>query len=241
MKGILPWSLGACISLALAIGSAGVVRSYPPRELDVNMLFVPSATMVKAGASGFENVIADSLWLTLLQYYGERYFINNREMVNLDAMFGLITDLDPKFWFAYWLGAWALGDNDQVDAALRLLEKGERLNPDYLHYPYLQGFIRFLFLRDHVGAAACFERAATRPIAEWEDQKRFARSLAARMYQEQGKDNLALKIWQDLTKSPDRATAAIARRNVKRIQDELAGVRQKSFTPKKRKKPSPQR
>lgn len=233
MRGMLPWALGAAATLGLSIGSSWVVRSYPPREIDVNMLFVPSATMVKAGASGFENMLADSLWLTLLQYYGERYFSENRDMVNLDAMFALITDLDPKFWYAYWLGAWALGDNGQTDAAIRLLEKGERLNPDHLHYPYLQGFVRFLFLSDFAGAAACFERAATRPIAEWDDQKRFARSLAARMYQKQGKDALALQIWENLAKSPDRATADIAKRNVKRIKEEMAGLRTKAFKPGK--------
>lgn len=231
LHGTLPWALGAIVSLGLSIGSAAVVRSYPPREIDVNMLFVPAPAMMKSGATGYDNMLADSLWLTLLQYYGERYFMKSTEMVNLDAMFNLITDLDPKFWFSYWLGAWALGDNKQADAALRLLDKGERLNPDHLHYPYLQGFIRFLFLGDYGGAAACFERAATKPIAEWDDQKRFARSLAARMYQKQGKDTLALQIWENIAKSPDRATADIAKRNVARIKEEIAGKRQKSFSP----------
>lgn len=239
LRGTLPWATAGLVALGLSIGSAAVIRSYPPRELDVNMLFVPPPSMVKAGASGFENMLADSLWLTLLQYYGERYFSENPNMMNLDAMFELITDLDPKFWFAYWLGAWALGDNQQVDVAIRLLEKGERLNPDHLHYPYLQGFVRFLFNGDYAGAAACFERAATRPIAEWEDQKRFARSLAARMYQKQGKDALALQIWENLAKSPDRATADIAKRNVKRIKEEMAGLRKPAFAPKKPKAGQP--
>ncbi len=239
MGGTLPWAVGLVATLGLSIGSSLVIRSYPPRELDVNMLFVPPPAMVKAGASGYENVIADSLWLTLLQYYGERFFSENPKMVNLDAMFDLITELDPKFWFAYWLGAWALSDNGQTDVAIRLLEKGERLNPDHLHYPYLQGFVRFLFLSDYLGAAACFERAATRPIAEWEDQKRFARSLAARMYQKQGKDVLALQIWEDLTKSGDRATADIAKRNVARIKGEIAGERPRAYKPGKPKHGEP--
>lgn len=233
MRGMVPWACGLVVSLGLSIGSTAVLRGFPPRELDVNMLFVPAPAMVKAGASGYENMIADSLWLTLLQYYGERYFSEHRDMVNLDAMFGLITDLDPTFWFAYWLGAWSLGDNGQTAEALALLEKGERLNPAYLNYPYLQGFVRFLFMGDYVGAAACFERAATRPIAEWEDQKRFARSLAARMYQKQGNDVLALQIWEDLAKSPDRATADIAKRNVARIKAEMAGQAKRVFQPGK--------
>lgn len=229
MRGVWPWGACAAVALGASIVASGVVRSYPPREIDVNMLFVPAPQMVQAGATGYENMIADSLWLSLLQYYGERYFSEHRDMVNLDAMFGLITDLDPKFWFAYWLGAWALGDNGQSKAAIALLEKGERLNPDHLHYPYLQGFVYFLFDGNYAAAAKAFERAATRPIAEWEDQKRFARSLAARMYQKQGKDALALSIWENIAKTADKATADIAKRNVARIKAEIEGKRDRAF------------
>lgn len=236
MRGWLGWAIGLVVSLGCAIGSTFVARSFPPRELDVNMLFVPPPQMVKKGAAGFDNVLADSLWLTVLQYYGERYFSESRAMVNLDAMFGLITDLDPKFWFAYWLGAWALSDDHQPEAAIKLLQAGEAKNPDYLHYPYLQGFIYFLYLHDYVSAGQAFERAGTKPIAEWEDQKRFCRTMAARMYQRQGKDGLALKIWQNLyANAAEKSLKDIAKRNVERIQAEMRGERKKpqAFDPDK--------
>lgn len=222
------WTIGLVVAMGCAIGSTTVARSYPARELDVNMLFVPPAELMKKGAAGFDNVLADSLWLTLLQYYGERYFSDSREMVNLDAMFMLITDLDPKFWFAYWLGAWALADDGQAARAIVLLQSGEARNPDFLHYPYLQGFIHFLYLNDYVTAAACFERAYLRPVEEWDGQRRFCKTMAARMYQRQGKDELALRIWQTMYKtSAERAIKDIARRNIERIEAEMRGERKK--------------
>jgi tetratricopeptide (TPR) repeat protein len=220
----LRWLGGAALGLAISAQATQAVRTYPAPEIDVNMMFVPSGALLKGTASGFENVIADTLWLSLLQYYGERYFADDRTMVNLEEMFTLITDLDPRFWFAYWLGAWALSDDGQADAALRLLERGENANPQDLNYPYLQGFILFLMKRDHQAAARCFERAATKPVAEWESQRRFARAMAARMYREEGKPALALEIWRNiLENASDRALAEIAKTNIRRIEAELRG------------------
>ncbi|MEB3223640.1 MAG: hypothetical protein VKS61_16320 [Candidatus Sericytochromatia bacterium] len=218
----LKWLAGVFLGLACSMQATRAVSAYPSPEIDRNMMFVPSATLVRATASGYENLIADSLWLSLLQYYGDRYFADDRTMVNLEEMFTLITGLDKRFWFAYWLGAWALSDNGQVEAALRLLERGEAANPQELNYPYLQGFIRFLMKRDYPGAAACFERAATKPVVEMENQRRFSRTMAARMYREQGQLDLALQVWKNLLENAtDRTLADIAKTNIRRIEAEM--------------------
>jgi tetratricopeptide (TPR) repeat protein len=233
----LRWLAGTALSLAISAQATQAVKTYPTPEIDVNMMFVPSGALLKGTASGFENVIADTLWLSLLQYYGDRYFADDRTMVNLEEMFTLITELDPRFWFAYWLGAWALSDDGQADAALRLLERGEAANPQDLNYPYLQGFILFLMKRDHIAAARCFERAATKPVAEWESQRRFARAMAARMYREDGKPALALEIWRNiLENATDRALADIAKTNIRRIEAELRG--EAPETHRKQRRPS---
>jgi hypothetical protein len=148
-----------------------------------------------------------------------------RKTVNLPAMFDLITDLDPKFYFAYWLGAWAIGDSGEPEAAVALLAKGGRHNPDAYDYAYLTGFIHFLFRHDYSAAAASFEKAATFP-----DAPRFARTMAARMYQKQGKDELALQTWQTLyERATDPNTKRIAKRNVERIQAELRHERPRAI------------
>lgn len=220
----LKFLLAAAVAFGGASLSVGGLRALPRPELDVNMLFVPPAKVVKASASGYDNLVADMLWLSLIQYYGERYFSDDRTMHNLEAMFELITDLDSKFWFAYWLGGWALADNRQPDAAIRLLQRGEQRNPDEASYPYLQGFIHFLTRSDPAAAAACFIRAAEKPVLEWPEQRRLARAMAARMYRRGGQTDLALRMWQTIyEQSDDKALRDIAARNIERLRSEIEG------------------
>jgi tetratricopeptide (TPR) repeat protein len=219
------WGLTGLVALAISVSSIWRLQALPAPTMDVNMLFVPAPALVKGAATDFQLVIADGLWLDVLQYYGDRLTNTIGKPVNLGPMFDLITDLDPKFWFAYWLGSWVLGDNQEVPAALRLLEKGERLNPTVYDYPYQQGFIYFLFGKDYAKAAECFLRASKVP-----DAPRFTRTMAARMLQRQGLDSAALSIWQQLyAQATDKTTREIAKRNVERIQAELAGQVQRAF------------
>jgi tetratricopeptide (TPR) repeat protein len=220
------WGLALLASAGLVVGTQLQLAKAPPPVVDVNMLFVPSKVVVGASATGFENLIADGLWLGLLQYYGDRLAVDQaKKTVNLPQMFDLITDLDPQFYFAYWLGTWAIGDSGDADAAVALLKKGARLNPQAFDYPYLQGFAEFLFRRDYRAAAQSFERAARYP-----DAPRFARTMAARMYQKQGQDTLALQTWQRLyANATDANTRGIAKRNIARIEAEMKHERPRAI------------
>lgn len=221
----LGWAAAALLAAASMVGAQTQLERVPPPVLDVNMLFVPPETLTKGLAAGYENLVADGLWLGLLQYYGERVVKDDKRCVNLGPMFQLITDLDPQFWFAYWLGAWALEDNHETDAAVALLRKGAAKNPEDYNYPYLEGFIQYLARHDRLAAARAFEQAAGLPGAP-----RFAKSMAARMYEEQDQGALALSIWRSLAENAgDRHTREIAQRNVERILKELAGQAPKAF------------
>ena len=222
MPAWIKWAVALAFTGAAGVGTQFQLEKVPPPEVDVNMLFVPPKELTIGGATGFQNMIADGLWLGLLQYYGERLGVDmGKKTVNLPAMFDLITDLDPQFWFAYWLGAWAIGDGGDPDSAVALLQKGQKLNPTDYNYPYLLGFVFFLFKHDYPLAAEYFTQAAKLP-----ECPRFAETMAARMYQHEGQDTLALKIWENLyEKATDKTTRTIAKNNVDRIKAELAGKR----------------
>lgn len=227
MSAWIRWSLAGVVALGAVLGAQFQLDRLPKREVEVNMLFVPPPALTQHAASGYENMLADGLWLDLLQYYGGHLGLVNWHMKNLAPMFGLITDLDPHFWFAYWLGAWALGDNGQANDAIAMLKKGEARNPGDYNYPYLEGFIHFLDRKAYADAATCFLRAAADPGAP-----RFARSMAARMMETQGKDELALQLWTNIyVHAQDGATKAIAKRNIQRVRDEIAGKRGPTFKP----------
>ncbi|MEB3195801.1 MAG: hypothetical protein VKP62_01220, partial [Candidatus Sericytochromatia bacterium] len=126
-------------------------------------------------------------------------------------------------------------DNGEANAAIALLERGEMRNPREFNYPFLQGLIRFLSRSDYLGAAACFERALTKPIVEHAEQPRFARTMAARMYQEAGQDDLALNLWRALeAQSREAMVIEIARRNIQRIQAERRHARARVFGRRKK-------
>jgi tetratricopeptide (TPR) repeat protein len=224
MRNVL-WGALAAFNIVGASAMQWQLAAVPPPNLDVNLFFVPPAQAVKSTATGYENLIADALWLQLLQYYGERLVHENQRAVNLPAMFDLITDLDPRFWFAYWLGAWAMSDNNEGDQAIALLQKGERLNPDDYNFPFLQGYVNFLVRKDYPNAASAFNRAATKPGAP-----RFAHTLAARMLQKTGRDEQALAIWVQLARTaPDKNTRRIAERNIARVKAEMAGRKPRAY------------
>ncbi|MDB5096091.1 MAG: hypothetical protein JWM80_512 [Cyanobacteria bacterium RYN_339] len=222
------WAVAGVACFLVSIQAQWAHARIPPPEVDVNMLFVPPAELTRGMATGYENLIADGLWLGLLQYYGDRLTnedANRRHAVNLAPMFGLITDLDQRFWFAYWLGGWALADNHEGEKAIALLEKGEKLNPDDYNYAYLQGFIHFLERKDYPAAYQAFERATRHP-----DAPRFAKTMAARMLQKEGLDQQALQIWRGIYETAqDRVTKDIAKRNLDRIEAEMRGAAARAF------------
>lgn len=219
MAGWLKWAAAGVLATGAMFGAHMQLERMPPPVVDVNLLFVPPPALTKGLAAGYENMVADGLWLGLLQYYGDRIARTGTKAVNLAPMFALITDLDPRFWFAYWLGAWALEENDEEQAAVALLRKGAEKNPEDYNYPYLEGFIQYLALKDRPAAAKAFERASRLPGAP-----RFAKSMMARMYEEQDQDSLALAIWTSLAEgAEDPHTRDIAKRNVERIMAERAG------------------
>jgi tetratricopeptide (TPR) repeat protein len=225
---MVAWAAAALVTFGVSVQAQWAHMALPPPDLDVNMLFVPPPEMTKALATGYENLVADGLWLGLLQYYGDRLVqedMQRRRAVNLAPMFNLITDLDPRFWFAYWLGAWALGDNKEADAAIALLQKGEKANPTDYNYAYLQGFIQFLERKDYPAAYQAFDRATKFP-----DAPRFAKTMAARMLQKEGLDQQALQIWMGIYETAqDKVTKDIAKRNVERIQQEMKGEAPRAY------------
>lgn len=65
--------------------------------------FIPTPETVGISAGGFQNIIADSYWLSAIQYIGSNA-LGSEYKVYLSAMLSLITDLNPHFTFPYQIG-----------------------------------------------------------------------------------------------------------------------------------------
>jgi hypothetical protein len=162
-------------------------------------------------ALGFGGLAADWYWLNALQYVGRKIEEQARstrlgfeQAVQLDRikavdprvlvrLFDMIATLDPRFTGVYEFAAVVLPAVD-VEAAIRLLEKGIRANPEewYLHQQ-----LAYIYWQrgDNLAAADAFRRGSRMTKARWMvymaekmeakgDDPDVARAMYARMYEQ---------------------------------------------------------
>jgi tetratricopeptide (TPR) repeat protein len=190
------------------------------RQEDRTRYVVPPLEAVALLATDFENLIADSYWLLFLQMNGENLTIpdpSRRDYRHAYPTLALITGLDPQFHDAALFGSWALADGERLDEARKLIASGMERHPTDYRYPYQLGVLEFLYGKRYMEAARHFERAAELPGAP-PGTLRFA----ARMYQKDNKEALAIQTWRAIHQgSKDAQSRAIAERALKKLGVDL--------------------
>jgi tetratricopeptide (TPR) repeat protein len=184
---------------------------------------------------GFNGLVADWYWLRSLQYVGRKIDSYHGDFTlddmrplgirNLGAMLDAATTLDPQFMAAYEFGAVVLPSTDP-DAAVRLLQKGIRDNPnDWQLYNQL-GYIYWQSHR-YAEASAAYSSGARLPgapawmgamaaqMAAHGGSRDVAREMYRRMYEEAGDEKvrtLALRrlAWVDSLDERERIESALA-------------------------------
>ncbi len=168
--------------------------SRSPHELIGELMYFPSGLAVKVLSLGYYAPLADIIWLRFIQYYGEHRMTDMR----YDLMYhilDILTTLDPDFDHAYTLGALMLThDAQKPDEAKKLLKKGMILTPTTWRYPFVYGFIHYVFLVDYDVAETYFRLASQKPGAP-DYTKRWA---AFTLYKKIGDLESALSIWLDI-------------------------------------------
>lgn len=114
-------------------------------------------------ALGFDNLVADLLWIRGIQYFGGNFSTlddpeKKRGMMNLlDNLVGL----DPHFTAAYQFGGFVINESMRdPEAAVNFLIDGSENNPDSWKLPFDAGFIAFYQLKDYEVAKQLFIRSA---------------------------------------------------------------------------------
>ncbi len=127
--------------------------------IEKNVKFnLPSSDIVKAVSIGYDNFLADLLWLQFIQYNGSS-FTNNAVLPETFSLVDTITSLDPYFVDAYTYGAYALTDNKEFDKAIIILDKGMKNNPKDWYLPYQMGFLYYINKKNKVMAAKYLNQA----------------------------------------------------------------------------------
>jgi len=208
----------AALILALA-GVAGLSRSAldrmaPGDTADEPLLYLPNGRHLKVMSLGHANLLADVIYLWAIQYYSN-YERDQRNLYVEHVFDDVITELDPHYLDAYWLGALILIiEMEEVDAGIALLEKGADRNPDEWILPYLAGWECY-----HAGryerAEVFFERASQIPGAPG-----VVRRMRAGMMTKTGEVAEALAAWKGIHQDPatDPLTVKIAGRKVRELQ-----------------------
>lgn len=140
---------------SLAITVRVGFKWIPVREGE-ELLFFPSGKSIHAISSGFDNLVADFIWIEAGVYFGE-HRLTDRKYPYLYHIFNVLTDLDSKFLPAYTIGGILLCDDvKRVDLSMKLLDKGMFGNPDSWEIPFVKGFIHYLYTKDYNEASKWF-------------------------------------------------------------------------------------
>jgi len=134
-----------------------------------DLLYLPSPEMLKLVSLGHPEIVADALYLWSIQYYSQ--FQPHERFLYLETVYNLITDLDPRYFDAYRIGALIMeiqvgGDDAKLEQSVRrLFDKGLRNLPQSWQLAEAAAWDMYIRFRDRRAALHYAEIAAKRPGA----------------------------------------------------------------------------
>jgi len=155
--------VAAGLLLALSIAFAGRFGAMGRTSDAAPLLYLPSGRYLQVVALGFDELLADALYLWSIQYYSN-YAIADRYLYLEHIYKDVISELDPRFLDPYLIGSMIMNvEAREPEMALRLLDKGIAKNPDQWILPFEAGFLCYQDLRDYPRASGYFEQALAIP------------------------------------------------------------------------------
>jgi tetratricopeptide (TPR) repeat protein len=196
-----------CVVLALAASASGYL-SYRLEQMRgeatlEETALIATPKMARYASLGHTGLAADIYWTRAVQYFGGKHRARSRRYQLLEPLLNLTTDLDPQLLIAYYFGAFFLSQKPpegagDPDAAVRLVERGIKANPDEWRLYYHLGMIHYMERKDYTSAADAFERGAQNPKAlSW------MKVMAAAMRQRSGDIQTARYLWTQILRSTE--------------------------------------
>lgn len=189
--------------------------------LEKNLLVLLPPQTIKKLTFGFDDLMADVVWLQFIQYFGENTR-NKRANRPYDFSYiyryiDLITTLDPDFSYAYWFGAFAIADEmERPDLAMMLLNRGIRNNPDIWWLSYTAGVMELMYNNDFVDAAKYF-KTAQKINPNIERVNSIIDVMESKAEKQEKERDIWLQIYQDALKRGDDVTQERAKNKLKAL------------------------
>jgi hypothetical protein len=168
-----------------------------------DVLYIPSTSTVKHLSLGYTGLMADIYWTRVVQYFGGKHHARSQEYKLLDPLLNITTTLDPHLVVAYEFGSIFLaqgppqGAGDPA-AAVRLVQRGIKENPEAWRLWYHLGFIYWQEMHDSKRASVAFLEGSKVPGAlPW------MRVMAAALAQNAGEAEMARYLWTNILASAE--------------------------------------
>ncbi len=126
-----------------------------------NPAWLPDGKTLRLAAFGQRLALADLYWLRLVQYVGETVISKENRWEALYPLADLVTDLDPRFGYAYQVaGSNLSGLANRYEESERILQKGIRNVPERWSLPFALAVNKFLYEGDFAAATRYARQAA---------------------------------------------------------------------------------
>jgi tetratricopeptide (TPR) repeat protein len=181
-----------------------------PRDTSDRLLYLPNGRYLKLASLGQAPLLADLIYIWAIQYYSN--YDRQERFRYVKHVFGdVITELDPQFIDAYWIGALILiVEAKDLEGGLALFDQGIAANPDNWMLPYLAAW-ECALAGLPVRGAEYFER-----VAAIDGAPPSVRRMRAGMVFRAGDLDASLVLWQEILDDAgsDPTSRAIAEHKV---------------------------
>jgi len=207
--------LGVLALVCGALARAGTVAADGGLWRRVGAL--PALPLLESAALGYRSAAADLAWLQAVQYYGE-FRQGGNDLSEFRHFVAAVNALDPRFEHAYVFGATVLAtDGGDLAAALEVLRRGARANPESASFPFEMGFLTYVAGGDPRAALGYFTLAARHPQGR-DRARRFAAYINRRM----GRLETAWLLWQDIYRTTtDASMRQVAVHALRKLEAEI--------------------
>jgi tetratricopeptide (TPR) repeat protein len=129
-----------------------------------SIIYIPSGKFLKYATFGYSSVAADLVYLWAIQYFSNTSV--PERFNNLEHVFSIITELDPRYIDPYEVGALiAIYDSKDFDTAFKILDKGLEKNPEQWIFPFDAGHYAQLMKKDWHLAQKYYQKVMAIPGA----------------------------------------------------------------------------
>ena len=180
--------------VGLVAGMLNIIEwQRPASARAAELSYLPKGEYLKVAVLGYRQMVADLLWLKVVQHFGIRDQTSEGYLWAYKAV-DTLTDLDPKFSYAYQATGTVLAISaKQIRESVALLEKGMHYNPDAWIFPFLLGYNYYFELHDPTTAGKYFQTASM-----LQGSPKYLPHLAAKMTVVAGDPDAALEFLQRL-------------------------------------------